>query len=480
MALCSLSSKLSMDSYTVVDNTFLNEFLPQASGNDVKVYLYGLGLCLNPNIEDNTLDVVSKVLGLTEDEVINSFSYWQELGLVQIVSTDPFEVRFLPVRTHSGSAKIRNKDKYSDFNKQMQAVITGRMITPNEFNEYYTLIEVYHFEPEALVLIAKYCTEEKNPSINYAYITAVAKDFANQGLKTAVTVEERFFEQEKATKDIKQILNALGLKRNADIEERNLYLKWKNQYEFSQNVIVAVAKSLKKGGFSALDNLLTKYHEQKLFSVDEIEQYSTKQEEYFEIAKKVSKNLGLSYQNYEPVVDTYITDWENKGYEADTLLTLSSYAFRQNIRSLEGLNTVIQKFYKLGLISMDALSQYISKVIENDEELKAVLDAAGLVRNVTGYDRDVYKTWTENWNFSKESILIVAEASKGTINPISYMNKVLSNLHMSGTVNPEEVKKQVKPLGQKQNNKAGKNFESREYTKEEFSAVFDSLDDIEI
>ena len=203
MALCSLSSKLSMDSYTVVDNTFLNEFLPQASGNDVKVYLYGLGLCLNPNIEDNTLDVVSKVLGLTEDEVINSFSYWQELGLVQIVSTDPFEVRFLPVRTHSGSAKIRNKDKYSDFNKQMQAVITGRMITPNEFNEYYTLIEVYHFEPEALVLIAKYCTEEKNPSINYAYITAVAKDFANQGLKTAVTVEERFFEQEKATKDIK-------------------------------------------------------------------------------------------------------------------------------------------------------------------------------------------------------------------------------------------------------------------------------------
>ena len=59
-----------MDSYTVVDNTFLNEFLPQASGNDVKVYLYGLGLCLNPNIEDNTLDVVSKVLGLTEDEVI--------------------------------------------------------------------------------------------------------------------------------------------------------------------------------------------------------------------------------------------------------------------------------------------------------------------------------------------------------------------------------------------------------------------------
>lgn len=479
MALCSLSSKLSMDSYTVVDNTFLNEFLPQASGDDVKVYMYGLSLCLDPNVEDNALDVVSKVLGLSEEEVTKSFAYWQEMGLVQIVSTNPFEVKYLPVRAHSGSMKIRNKEKYSDFNKQMQEIITGRMITPNEFNEYYTLIEVYHIEPEALILIAKYCTIERGTSISYPYITAVAKDFASQGFKTAVTVEERFFEQEKATKDIKQILNALGLRRNADIEERNLYLKWKNQYEFSQNVIVSVAKSLGKGGFTALDNLLSKYYEQKLYSVEEIEQYSTRREEYFDIAKNVSRNMGLSYQNYEPVVDTYVTDWANKGFERDTLLTLSSYAFRQNIRSLEGLNTVIQKFYKLGLISTDAINQYMSKVVEDDECIKEILDKVGLVRNVNGYDRDVFKTWTENWNFPKESLLIVAENCKGMTNPISYMNKVLSNLHLNGVEQPDDVTKQIKNLAQKPNPKKAK-FETREYTKEEFSAVFDSLDDVEL
>ena len=470
-----------MDSYTVIDNTFLNEFLPLASGDDVKVYLYGLSLCGNPNAEDNTLDTMTKVLSLSEDEVINAFSYWQELGLVQIVSTNPLEIRYLPVRLYSGSAKIRNKEKYSDFNKQIESVITGRDVTPNELNEYHTLIEIYHFEPEALVMIAKYCTQYKSNSIRYPYILAVAKDFASQGLKTVVTVEERFLEQEKASKEIKQVLNALGLKRDADIEERNLYLKWTNQFEFTQGVIVDVAKSLKRGGFAALDGLLTKYYEQQLFSIDEIQAYSKKREENFELAKVVSKNLGLSYQNYEAVVDTYISDWTNKGYDSETLTLISSYSFRQGIRTLEGMHTVIQKFYKLGLISMAAIDQYISKVLENDEKIKEILDKTGLLRNVTGVDREAYKTWTDDWGFSHESIMIVAETSIGMTNPISYMNKVLSNLRTSGTIDAESVKKQT--LNIKQNNKNNKEatkMETRTYNNSELSAIFDSLSDVEI
>ena len=39
---CSFSSKLAMEGYTVIDNTFLNEFLPQATGDDIKIYLYSL------------------------------------------------------------------------------------------------------------------------------------------------------------------------------------------------------------------------------------------------------------------------------------------------------------------------------------------------------------------------------------------------------------------------------------------------------
>ena len=80
MALCSFSSKLAMDGYTVIDNTFLNEFLPQATGEDVKVYLYGLNLCANPNSDDNCLDTMCKVLCMTEDDILRSFKQTRKWG----------------------------------------------------------------------------------------------------------------------------------------------------------------------------------------------------------------------------------------------------------------------------------------------------------------------------------------------------------------------------------------------------------------
>jgi len=481
LALCTFSSKLVMDGYTVLDNTFLNEFLPQATGDDVKVYLYGLNLCSNPNIEDNNLDTICKVLSLTEDQVLKSFTYWQEMGLVQLASTNPLEIKFLPVRAHSGSAKIRNKEKYADFNKQMQGVIEGRMITPNEYNEYYSLIEVYHFEPEALVLIAKYCTKIKSTAIGYPYILAVAKDFARDGLKTIETVEQKFMEQEKSTQEIKQILSALGLKREADIDERNLYLKWTNSFGFTHGTVVSVAKTLnKKGGFAKLDSLLSKYFEQKLFTIEEISAFSSARDAMFESAKNISRTLGLYYQNLENVVDTYIIDWFNKGFNADTLEYISNYCFKQSIRTLDGMNTIVQKFFKLGLISTDSIIQYISAIIQTDELIKEVLDKTGLVRTVSSYDRDFYKTWTDSWGFSHEQVLMASELAEGKNNPITYLNRVLADFHEQGISITADVVKNFKTKPAQSTEPQKQNYAHHNYTKEQLSAVFDSLDDVEI
>ena len=481
LALCSFSSKLAMDGYTVIDNTFLNEFLPQATGEDVKIYLYGLNLCTNPNSDDNSLDTMCKVLSVSEDEILKSFAYWQEMGLVQVVSTNPLDVRFLPVKARSGSSKIRNKEKYTDFNDQIQAVISGRMITPTEFNEYYSLIESEHFEPEALVMIAKYCTTRKSNAIGYPYILAVARDYANEGLKTTEAVEQKFIEYEQNTDEIKRVLSALGLKREADIDERNLYLKWNNNFGFTNGTIVEVAKSLKKkGGFAKLDSLLSKYYEQKLFTISEISEFSERQDEMYEIAKTVSKNLGLYYQNLENVVDVYVSDWANKGYDTETLILISMYCFKQSIRSLDAMNTIVQKFYKLGLVSAESIEQYISSVIKLDEYIKLVLDKVGLVRSVSSYDRDFYKTWTNNWGFSHENIMQVSEVAKGKMNPISYLNKMLSSLNEQNIKSEADIEKYLKSVSTEKTKLDKPDFSTRNYSSEEMNALFDSLDDIEI
>lgn len=483
LAFCSFSSRLSMEGYTVLDNNFLNEFLPQATGDDVRFYLYCLGLCNNPNDDENSLDTICKILSITENQAKDSINYWQDLGLIQVVSTNPFEIKFLPIRSHSGSSKIRKPEKFADFNKQMNEIISGRMITPTEFNEYYSLIETYHFEPEGLILIAKYCTTLKSNAIGYPYILAVARDFAREGLKTVETIEQKFMEQEQSSIEIKQVLSALGLKREADIDERNMYLKWINNYGFTQGVIVEIAKNQKKrGGFNKLDSLLSKYYEQKLFTIEEINEFSEKLDYLYTIAKDVSKNIGLYYQDYENVVDTYISDWDKKGYDDKSLSFISNYCFKQNIRTLDGMNIVVQKFYKLGLISIESIEQYISSIIANDELIKQVLDTLGLVRSVSSLDREMYKTWTENWNYAHSQILKIAKYSSEKSSNISYMNKILSSLNSQNIKTDDGIEKYLSNVSKTSTatSVADQEIMRHNYSKEQISAVFDSLDDVEI
>lgn len=477
MAFCSFSSSHAEDGYTLIDNNFINEFLPQAPAEYTKVYLYGLSLCGSQNFDYNSAENACAILQTTEEELLAAFEYWQELSLVQIISKSPLEIKYLKVRSHSGSAKIRSKNKYADFNKQVQSIITGRMIKPIEYNEYYGIIESLHFDPDALIMIIKYCTVLKGENVGYPYILAVAKNFAAENVKSAKAVEEKLLEQEKSTLEIKQVLDSLGLKRAADMEERNYYQKWTKTFGFTHGVIMEVAKTIKTGGMHKLDELLTKYYEQHLFSMQEIQQYMALREELFDIAKNVSRNLGLYYQNLDNVVETYISNWVNMGYNKDTLLLISNYCFKNSFRSLESMDDTVSRFFKLGLVSTEAITQYTDELVQTDKKIKEVLDACGLVRNVNSTDRSFYKIWTESWHFDHAIIMLAAKKAFGKSGPMAYMNKVLSNLASQNKYSEADAKKYLDSYSVSAETKQ---IISHDYSKEELDAMFDSLDDIEV
>lgn len=482
MALCTFSNEFGDSAYTIVDNTFISEFLPEANGEAVKVYLFGLSLCSKISDEDNSLESMMIALSMTKDEVESAFLYWQDMGLVQIVSKNPFEVKFLLPRSHSGSVKIRNKEKYSDFNKQLQDIISDRMIGTNEYNDYYNLMETHHFDPNALLLIAKYCVSMHGKSIGKSYILAVARSFVKEGLKSYESVEQKFVEHEMKKAEIRQIMTALGLKRDADIDERNLYFKWSEKFGFTQGVIVEVAQSLKKrGGFAKLDELLSKYYEQKLMTSEQISAYSAERDNMFETARVVVKNLGLYYQTFENVVDTYIIDWFNKGFDRETLQYVSQYCFKQSIRTLEGMGVIVQKFFKLGIVSMNSIEQYMMEIVKTDEDIKLVIGALGLCRNVSNTDRELYRNWTENWGLSNPQIVEVAKAVSARSSSMQFLGRTLSDLHALGNITQSRFNNFVSKLAKNSGaNKAQSNFEMRDYSREQLSAVFDSLDDVEI
>ena len=485
MALCTYSSDTHSGSFLVIDNNFINEYLPLAPPQCVKVYIYGLYLCSNPSAIENSIESFSHILSMDISEIRDAFEYWQGEGLVQILdneNTSETSIKFLPVSRRSGSSKKRT-NKYGDFNSKIQAIIQERMITPSEFNEYYTMIESYHFDEEALLMIAQYCVNIKGTKVNYPYIIAVAKNFANEGCTTTETVKEKLDEHNEVQTEATDILKALGKRYQANIEMRELYIKWTTELGFDHGTIKDIAKEIKSknGDLTRLDNTLSKYYRLKLLTTKEINEYNLSQEKYIQIAKEVTKNLGLRYDNLDAIIENYISEWVSKGYEQETLYMLSHFCFKRSIRTLEGMDSYIQKLYKLGLVSPEAIDQYISDILVNDSKIKTIFEKCNILRNVNSWDRDMYTTWTETWKLSDDVISVATEEAKDKVQPIQYLNKLLSSLYEAKVTTTEQAREHLKksPFATSASTSAPKPQE-RKYEAKDFNSLFDELDNIVI
>lgn len=485
MGFCKFSSQSVISNKTEVDNIFINDFLPYAPENAVKVYLYGLYKCNNSSSYDNTLESFAKVLKISEEEILDIYEFWESEGLIQILNTVPIEIRYMPIKNIVNNTKKFNTSKYGDFNLKAQEIIEGRMISPNEYSEYYDTIESFHIEPEALLMIMKYCVNLKGPNVGYNYILTVAKNWAYDNVRTVADVEDRLISYEQYSDNVKLLLKAMGLKKVGGIEEKELYLKWTKELDFSFETIIAVAKMLKKPttkiSFNFLDEKLLKYYEMRLMSIEEIKEFEDNKANMYEIAKKIAKTLGLYYENYDSIVETYISKWLSMGFSEESVEKIAQYCFKNSIRKFENMNLVILKFYKLGLLSLESLQKYFEEVLSEDEKIKDLLLQLGADnRSVNSYDREFYKNWTHNWGISSELINYAASLASGKSQPMKYLNGILAKWHENKITTVEDAKKVSIDISFKEQKKPASNIKSRDYTKEELSALFDSLEEVEV
>ena len=274
MAFCKYSTEYVASSKTEVDNLFITKYLPFTQAEFVKVYIFGLYKCNDAGAFDNTLEAFAKSLNMSEEDVLGAFEFWQEQGLVKILSTQPIEVRYIPLKNVQNSIRLYKPEKYQTFNTQAQDIFEGkREISKTEYCEYYDFLERYHMEQEALLMIMKYCVDTKASGVGYNYILTVARNWANEGIVTTAAVEERLESLESKSPELDKLLSTAGIKRRAYVEERTLLGKWLNDYGFNFDVILNLTKMLKKKShfsFQKLDNLLTRYYEMKLMSIPEI------------------------------------------------------------------------------------------------------------------------------------------------------------------------------------------------------------------
>ena len=313
----------------------------------------------------------------------------------------------------------------------------------------------------------------------------MAKVWADEGIRTAEKIEEKIESLTLLTSDVSQVAKALKFKGNLSIEHQQMYDKWTKSYGFVLNTILALAKKVssktKSFSFEMLDKQLSKYFEIKLMSYAEIEEYEANKSDLITIAKDINRALGIYYESVENEVETYIIPWLNKGFNVQTLQQIANFCFKSNIRTLEGMNQSIQKFYKLGLVSISSINNHLNEVVEVDNKIKEILSKLNIDRRVNSFDRSFYRAWTYSYKFSDEIIDYAIELSIGKANGMQYANVVLSGWFEKGLTNLQEIKKSSPKT--KDNTNATferKSFSVRNYSEEEVNALFDNLDEINL
>jgi len=478
MAFCKFSSSYVSKNQTLIDNVFITDFLPKAPDLCVKAYLLGLHKCNNSDDNENSLQYFSKTLNVCEEDVVALFRYWEDMGLVQVLSTNPIEVRFLPINASMVSVKKFQVDKYTNFNIQAQELIGKRMIMPNDYADFYNLIERHHMSEDALLAIIKYCVDNKGFNLSPKYIVTVAKDWASENITTLEQVEEKITELGVVDDKMNLILSEMGTKRKVQLEDKELLNKWINAFGFEFNVILFVVKMLKNKkrrlDVNVLDDNLSKYYEMKLMSVQEIENYENEKENLYFIAMAVNKELGIYYEDLSKEIDTYIVPWVNMGYDVETLKLVADNCFKSSIRTLDGFNNIIAKLFKLGIVNINSYLQYVNDSLAVDEKIKKILIELNLSRNVNNIDRNFYSVWTNDWKFSDDLIFYGASLSKDKSNAMQYLNKILSNWNSQGVNTIDKAKAQNLET---QNTTT---FIHNNYTKEQISSLITNLDEWEV
>lgn len=483
MAFCKFSTEFIASSKTELDNIFINDYLPFAEPKHSVVYIYGLYLC-NSNSFDNSLENFARTLNMTEEEVVKAFEYWEEQGLVQLLRINPLQVTFIPLKNVLTANKLYKPDKYTIFNQQANEIFKGkRSISKHEYQEYYDFLERFHVEQEALLMIMKYCVETKNSAVGYNYILTVAKNWAYEGITSTLQVEERLQKLEEKSPELAEIFKALNIKRSPYVEERALVNKWINELSFPLETILYICSTSKRKSrlnMEKLDEIINKYYEMKLFSEKEISSFEKNKQELYDLAKYINKALGLYYENLEVVVENYILKWINMGFDKKLLLEIAEYCFKTSIRTLEGMDKAIAKFYKLGLLSTDAFEEYMCEIVSKDEKIQNILDALEIKRVVNYIDRENYTTWTENWGTSDELLNYATTLAKGKDSPLKYLSRVLADWHEKGIKTKAEAEKTT-PLSKVEGKtEQKKNFTGRSYSSNEINALFQSIDDIDV
>lgn len=325
---------------TVVKNIFIDQYMPQANGEFVKVYLYLLR-CANTGRE-LSLSSIADVLEHTENDIRRALLYWEKQDLVHLKANthgDLISITFsdlpstseeVPDQTadapappaaaslqlermagrmtgyrelSSGGetgqdreaaaakepepAAVMSREKLQALSEQAEVrqlffiaeQYLQRPLNPSEQSEFIYYYDTLKFSPDLIEYLIEYCVSKGTFSRHY--MRKIALSWAESGISTVLQARQ---ESSLYNKNYYTILNAFGIKgRSPAAPEIELMSRWINEYAFPLDVILEACsrtiRQIHQPSFQYTDKILQRWKKNRVTSLADVRRLDQEREE---------------------------------------------------------------------------------------------------------------------------------------------------------------------------------------------------------
>lgn len=306
---------------TLIPDVFLNEYLPNMSPEQVKVYIY-IAFLSSKSRKILVKDLVSK-LGFTYEQMQQILLELEALGLLvsKIGRVTLLDVKEKEILKHFNVKLNVSDEKKSETETNKKRIQTVDMINSKFFqgimstsflNAVYTWFDDYNFEEDVMFALFQYCYERGK--LNVPYVSAVASGWYKEGIVTGVELDSYFIKRKKFDDIASKIRRNLKMFNDFTEAQSVIVDKWVNVYKYDYNVIKeALKRSSNKlnAGLEYYDKILTEWFNHGLKTVEEITAYE------LDLKSKKVANDGRANVQKKHISSDVTRSLEKRGYDEE-------------------------------------------------------------------------------------------------------------------------------------------------------------------
>ena len=445
VALFEFDDKFLLFDSTPVENIFLQEYMPGAKGEYVKVYLYGLMYSYHKT-QGLSLDNIAKDLMMTVDEIEGAYRYWERKGLVQRISDEPVQYRYINAKQLMFMRQNFNEDKkYESFAEAVYSAFgNDRQVHGKEIAQAYEWVEDLHLPMEVVIYLIHHCIVHRGKHFTFAAAEKLAVALAEEKVATVEEAEEVLSKSQAVETGTKKILRRLGKRRQPSKDEMDLYEKWITQWHFDHEAIEAACSQTTKGdpNMGYLDGILRGFHEEKgqgFTGKKSVEDHLQKQNAKSEPVKELLNALGMRYTKGSKMVHGL--------YEQMLLLVphevlmIAAKEVAKSGGKMDEVHSLITTWAQKEINTQEKALKYVAAFYQANQLLITLYDISGHQGKPTAANRQLLQKWQEEWGFSEELLGLAAQKATHADRKISYMDSILSSWKEQGINTVEKAEK---------------------------------------